>query len=32
MYLIPAIVIIFTGAGSWSLDATLYRESKRRRW
>jgi len=32
MYLIPAIVILFTGAGSWSIDSTLYRESKRRRW
>jgi putative oxidoreductase len=32
MYLIPIIAIILSGAGSYSLDATLYKESKRRRW
>lgn len=32
MYLIPAIAIILSGAGSYSLDATLYRDPKRRRW
>lgn len=32
MYLIPAIVILLTGAGSWSADAALYKEGKRRRW
>lgn len=32
MYLIPMISIILAGAGSYSLDALLYKESKRRRW
>jgi uncharacterized membrane protein YphA (DoxX/SURF4 family) len=32
MYLIPVIVIILSGAGSYSLDAAIYKESKRRRW
>lgn len=32
MYLIPAVAILFSGAGSLSLDATLYKEGKRRRW
>jgi putative oxidoreductase len=32
IYLISMVAIIFTGAGSYSLDAVLYRESKRRRW
>lgn len=32
LYLIPCIAIIFSGAGSYSLDAVLYRDSKRRRW
>lgn len=32
LYLVPMIVLILTGAGSYSLDAGLYRESKRRRW
>jgi uncharacterized membrane protein YphA (DoxX/SURF4 family) len=32
LYLITMIGIILTGAGSYSLDSTLYRESKRRRW
>jgi putative oxidoreductase len=32
MYLIPMISIILAGAGSYSLDSLLYRDSKRRRW
>ena len=32
MYLIPMISIILAGAGGYSLDALLYKESKRRRW
>jgi len=32
MYLIPAITLILSGAGGYSLDATLYKETKRRRW
>lgn len=32
LYLIPMIAIIFTGAGSISLDAAIYNEGKRRRW
>ena len=32
LYLIPGLVILLTGAGAWSLDAGLYRETKRRRW
>jgi putative oxidoreductase len=32
LYLIPCIVMLLTGGGSWSLDANLYRETKRRRW
>ncbi len=32
LYLIPGLVLLLTGAGAWSLDATLYREPKRRRW
>jgi putative oxidoreductase len=32
MYLISAVVILLTGAGSWSADAALYKEGKRRRW
>ena len=32
LYLIPMIAIILSGAGAFSLDAGLYRESKRRRW
>lgn len=32
LYLIPALVLLLTGAGAWSLDASLYREPKRRRW
>ena len=32
LYLIPMLVLIVTGAGSTSIDASLYRDSKRRRW
>jgi len=32
LYLIPGLVLLLTGAGAWSLDANLYRETKRRRW
>ncbi len=32
MYLIPLIAIILAGAGSYSLDAAVYKDSKRRRW
>jgi putative oxidoreductase len=32
MYLIPMISIILAGAGAYSLDAAIYRETKRRRW
>lgn len=32
MYLIPMISIILAGAGAYSLDALIYKESKRRRW
>ncbi|BCU77741.1 DoxX family protein [Luteolibacter sp. LG18] len=32
LYLLPAVVLILTGAGSWSFDAALYREGKRKRW
>jgi len=32
MYLIPMIAIILAGAGSYSLDSMLYRDTKRRRW
>jgi putative oxidoreductase len=32
MYLIPMISIILAGAGSYSLDSLLYKDSKRRRW
>lgn len=32
MYLIPMIAIILSGAGGYSLDAALCKESKRRRW
>ncbi len=32
MYLIPMIALILTGAGSYSLDSMLYRDTKRRRW
>ncbi len=32
MYLIPMISIILAGAGSFSLDSLLHKDSKRRRW
>ncbi len=32
LYLIPMIALILTGAGSWSLDAAIYQDGKRRRW
>ncbi|MES2475443.1 MAG: DoxX family protein [Verrucomicrobiota bacterium] len=32
LYLIPAIAIILSGAGSHSLDAVLSKDGKRRRW
>ena len=32
LYLIPGLVMLLCGAGSWSLDALIYREPKRRRW
>jgi uncharacterized membrane protein YphA (DoxX/SURF4 family) len=32
MYLIPMIAIILAGAGSYSLDALIHKETKRRRW
>jgi len=32
MYLIPAMVILLGGAGSYSLDASILKEGRRRRW
>ncbi len=32
LYLIPMIAIILAGGGAFSLDAAIYRDSKRRRW
>ncbi len=32
LYLIPLLALILSGGGGYSLDAGLYRESKRRRW
>ncbi len=32
LYLIPMLVLIITGAGATSFDATLHRDTKRRRW
>ncbi|MES2922566.1 MAG: DoxX family protein [Verrucomicrobiota bacterium] len=32
MYLIPLIAIILAGAGAYSCDAAICKESKRRRW
>jgi putative oxidoreductase len=32
LYLIPMIAIILTGGGSFSLDAAIHKEGKRRRW
>lgn len=31
LYLIPMLVLIISGAGSWSADAALYEEKRRRR-
>lgn len=32
LYLIPMLAIILAGAGSYSFDALLHKEDKRRRW
>lgn len=32
LYLIPVVAVILSGAGGYSLDAAIYRDSKRRRW
>ena len=32
LYLIPAIAILLAGAGSYSLDAGIYKEGRRRKW
>jgi uncharacterized membrane protein YphA (DoxX/SURF4 family) len=32
LYLIPMVVLIITGSGAYSIDATLHRDVKRRRW
>lgn len=32
LYLVPAIAILLSGAGSYSVDAAVYKGSKRRRW
>lgn len=32
MYLIPMVAIILAGAGGYSLDAAICKDSKRRRW
>jgi putative oxidoreductase len=32
LYLIPMIAIILAGGGSFSLDAVIHKEGKRRRW
>lgn len=32
LYLVPAVVILLTGAGSYSLDARILKEGRRRRW
>ncbi|MEX1048120.1 MAG: DoxX family protein [Akkermansiaceae bacterium] len=32
MYLIPAITLILTGAGAYSFDAAIHKDSRRRRW
>jgi putative oxidoreductase len=32
MYLIPMVAMILTGAGAYSLDAAICKDSKRRRW
>lgn len=32
LYLIPAIVLLLSGSGAWSLDAAIQKDGKRRRW
>lgn len=32
LYLIPAISLLLAGAGCYSLDATLHKEGRRRKW
>jgi hypothetical protein len=32
MYLIPAIALILSGAGAYSLDAAIHKDGRRRRW
>lgn len=32
MYLIPAVVLILSGGGGYSLDAMIHKDGKRRRW
>jgi len=32
LYLIPAIAILLAGAGSYSADAGIYREGRRKKW
>lgn len=32
LYLVPMIAIILAGGGTFSMDATIYKEGKRRRW
>ena len=32
LYMIPAIAILLAGAGSYSLDAAILKEGRRRKW
>lgn len=32
MYLAGAVAVLLTGAGTWSLDAAIHKDTKRRRW
>lgn len=32
LYLAPAVALLLSGAGAWSLDAAIHKESRRRRW
>jgi len=32
LYLIPAIAILLAGAGSYSMDAAIYKNGRRKRW